>query len=162
MVTGGWVSHLAGSVPAAPRDYFTALRIDIISVEERERDGPNEWDTVISTSFAQQLFSVWPLNVVIVDFPCIPARLLGDSQHQGSRTWLPNASPFPWWSFRHGAPPPHFVIFLIHFCCQEPVGVNVLWPQAAAQDGEKNKEGEREREGKIFVQIEAEPQGVLL
>lgn len=94
MVTGGWVSHLAGSAPAAPRDYFTALRIDIISVEERERDGCNEWDTVISTSFAQQLFSVWPLNVVIVDFPCIPARLLGDSQHQGSCTWLPNASLF--------------------------------------------------------------------
>lgn len=134
MVTGGWVSHLAGSAPAAPRDYFTALRIDIISVEERERDGCNEWDTVISTSFAQQLFSVWPLNVVIVDFPCVPARLLGDSQHQGSCPWLPNASPFPWWSFRRGAPT-HFVIFLIHLCCQEPVGVNVLLPQAAAQGG---------------------------
>lgn len=53
-----WVSHLAGSLSAAPRDYFTALRFDIISVEEGEQDGRNEWGTVISTSFAQQLFSV--------------------------------------------------------------------------------------------------------
>lgn len=147
MVTGGWVSHLAGSAPAAPRDYFTALRIDIISVEEREQDGCNEWDTVISTSFAQQLFSVWPLNVVIVDFPCIPARLLGDSQHQGSCTWLPNASPFPWWSFRHEAPT-HFFIFLIHLCCQGPVGVNVLLPQAAAQGKKGKKEGKGKEKGK--------------
>jgi len=34
-----WVSHLTGSLSAAPRDYFTALRFDIISVEERERAG---------------------------------------------------------------------------------------------------------------------------
>lgn len=53
-----WVSHLAGSFSAAPRDYFTALRFDIISVEEKERAGRNEWDTVIRASFAQQLFSV--------------------------------------------------------------------------------------------------------
>lgn len=58
LLTGGLVSHLAGWLSAAPRDYFTALRFDIISVEKRERDGCNEWDTVISTSFAQQLFSV--------------------------------------------------------------------------------------------------------
>lgn len=98
-----WVSHLAGSLSAAPRDYFTALRFDIICIEEREWDGCNEWDTVISTSFAQQLFSVQPLNVVIVDFPCLPARLLGDSfthhtkvQALGSQT---APFPFPWGSF---------------------------------------------------------------
>lgn len=78
----------------------------------------------------------------------------------------PKCLAFPWWSFRHGAPT-HFVIFLIHLCCREPVGVNVLLPQAAAQGGEKRKgKGKRRKKKKKeerFVQIEAdEPQGVLL
>lgn len=108
-----WVSHLAGSLSAAPRDYFTALRFDIISVEEREWDGCNEWDTVISTSFAQQLFSVenecghcW-LSLST----CQVVKWLIYTSHQGSGTWLSNSSLPLFLGVPYGAPT-GLVVFL--------------------------------------------------
>lgn len=59
------------------------------------------------------------LNVVIVDFPCTPARLLGDSftHHAEVHALGSQTAPFPLlrWPHRHGAPTA-FVIFVIDLC----------------------------------------------